>query len=367
MTTAETNSDTPPETPFRVEELTAVWVQSALHASGALPADSRVTALRTTPVGERGGVNGDAFRLAVAYEGRPGPIGLIAKFGTPGVRGVAVFQGWYEREVRFYEQFAAQTPLRTPRAHAVALGGPGECVLLLEDLAPRVQGDQEASCSAEQALAAARALGAMHARWWDAPLVEAAEWLPDTTVGLTRAGRVAGAFARGLEISEAHLALEVGAARKTLAAAYVPLLEAIARPPRTLTHGDFRLDNLFFGDGDPIEVAAIDWQFACRTRGAYDLAYFLGLDLEPADRAAVETPCIEAYLEALRASGIEYDRAEFERDYDIALLASLAVFTIGAASPSPNARMDRVHVQGIERLSAAIVARGALGVLDSLD
>lgn len=357
---------TSPAAPFRVDDLTPGWVQAALHASGALPAASRVTALTTAPVGDRGGVNGDVFRVQPAYEGAPGPARLIAKFGTPSVRGVAVFQGWYEREVRFYEQFAAETPLRTPNAHAVALGGTGECVLLLEDLAPLVQGDQEASCGAEQALAVARALGTMHARWWGSPGIEVAEWLPDTTVGLTRASRVAGAFARALDVSGAILAPEVRAVRQALAAAYVPLLEAIARPPRTLTHGDFRLDNLFFGDGAPIEVAVIDWQFACRTRGAYDLAYFLGLDLEPARRAAVETPCVEAYLDALRAGGVTYDRAEFERDYNIALLASLAVFTIGAASPSPNARMDRVHVQGIERLCAAIVARGALAVLDAL-
>ncbi len=357
---------TPAAIPFRVEDLAPGWVQDALHTSGALPAASRVTVLATTPVGERGGVNGDAFRVLPAYEGAPGPARLIAKFGTPGVRGVAVFQGWYEREVRFYEQFAAETPLRTPRAYAVALGQPGECVLLLEDLAPRVQGDQEVSCGAEQALAAARALGTMHARWWGSADIEAAAWLPDTTVGLTRASRVAGAFARALDSAGSVLAPEVRAAREALAAAYVPLLEAIARAPRTLTHGDFRLDNLFFGAGEPVEVAAIDWQFACRTRGAYDLAYFLGLDLEPAQRTAVETPCVEAYLEALRTAGVTYDRAEFERDYNIALLASLAVFTIGAASPSPNARMDRVHVQGIERLCAAIVARGALGVLDTL-
>ncbi len=112
---------TPAAIPFRVEDLAPGWVQDALHTSGALPAASRVTVLATTPVGERGGVNGDAFRVLPAYEGAPGPARLIAKFGTPGVRGVAVFQGWYEREVRFYEQFAAETPLRTPRAYAVAL------------------------------------------------------------------------------------------------------------------------------------------------------------------------------------------------------------------------------------------------------
>lgn len=352
-------------TPFRAEELTPAWVEAALRAAGALPEASRVASLAVTPVGDRGGVNGDAFRLQPGYEGVPGPARLIAKFGTPGVRGVAVFQGWYEREVRFYEQFAPRTPLRTPRAYAVALGEPGECALLLEDLTPRVQGDQEASCSAEQAVATAAALGLMHSRWWDAAEVEAAAWLPDTTVGLTRAPRVAGAFARALDVTASLQTPEVRAARARLAGAYVPLLEAIARPPRTLTHGDFRLDNLFFG-ATPAEVAAIDWQFTCRARGAYDLAYFLGLDLEPAARAAVEPRAVEAYRSALSAAGVAYGREEFERDYDLALLASLAVFTIGAGSPSPNPRMDRVHAQGIARLCAAIEARGALRALDGL-
>ncbi|TAJ16767.1 MAG: hypothetical protein EPO65_12670 [Dehalococcoidia bacterium] len=353
-------------TPFRVEDLTSVWIEGALHGSGALAPTSHVLDVRATAVGDRGGVNGDAFRLALAYEGVPGPTRLIAKFGTPGVRGVAVFQGWYEREVRFYQQFAPRTPLRTPRAHAVALGGPGECVLLLEDLAPFAQGDQELSCTPEQALATARALGEHHAAWWGSAEVEAAEWLPDTTVGLTRAARVAGAFARALETAGPLLTPRLRDVRGRLSEAYVPLLEAIAQPPRTLTHGDFRLDNLFFSAAAPVEVAAIDWQFACRTRGAYDLAYFLGLDLEPSVRAAVEGPCIEAYLEALTENGVTYERRQFERDYDISLLASLAVFTIGAGSPSPNPRMDRVHAQGIERLGAAIEARDALKALDRL-
>ena len=37
----------------------------------------------------------------------------------------------------------------------------------------------------------------MHARFWNAPELEAFDWLPATTVGLERAGPVAGAFARG--------------------------------------------------------------------------------------------------------------------------------------------------------------------------
>ena len=46
----------------------------------------------------------------------------------------------------------------------------------------------------------------------------------------------------------------------------------IASAPCTILHGDYRLDNLFFGDvpgGAP--VAAVDWQISSKGRGPYDV------------------------------------------------------------------------------------------------
>lgn len=48
-------------------------------------------------------------------------------------------------------------------------------------------------------------------------------------------------------------------------------------------------------------VAAFDWQFCCKARGAYDLAYFLGLACPPEVRRDREKGLIKTYAEALRA------------------------------------------------------------------
>merc|ERR1711908_149788 len=71
------------------------------------------------------------------------------------------------------------------------------------------------------------------------------------------------------------------AACRELRTTYASLLERLARPPLTLLHGDFRLENLRFSTCSPVSVAAFDWQFVCRGRGAYDLAYFLALSRPP--------------------------------------------------------------------------------------
>ena len=49
--------------------------------------------------------------------------------------------------------------------------------------------------------------------------------------------------------------------------------------PHTIIHGDYRLDNLFFGtDESDYELAVIDWQIASRGGAAYDVAYFIILN-----------------------------------------------------------------------------------------
>ena len=60
--------------------------------------------------------------------------------------------------------------------------------------------------------------------------------------------------------------------------------------PRTVTHGDFRLDNLLFRPGDP-RPWVVDWQTASWGMGASDLSYFLGGSLTVADRRATSMIC----------------------------------------------------------------------------
>ena len=66
----------------------------------------------------------------------------------------------YEIEAGFYRDLAATLPVRTPRCHHAAHDPETDAyVVLLEDVAPAVQGDQMAGCSVDEIAAADRRAG----------------------------------------------------------------------------------------------------------------------------------------------------------------------------------------------------------------
>ncbi len=70
--------------------------------------------------------------------------------------------------------------------------------------------------------------------------------------------------------------------------------------PWTVTHGDYRLDNLMFSTaagGKPI--TAVDWQTPGHGPPMGDVSYFLGAGPLPADRAAIERGLVAEYVAAL--------------------------------------------------------------------
>ncbi|MSQ31389.1 MAG: hypothetical protein EXR64_05105 [Dehalococcoidia bacterium] len=360
-----------PPAPRAAGQITLDWLTWALRDARAISGTTVIASVTVEAIGDRGGVNGETHRVRVAYGRGDGPRSLIAKFAVErqGPRRTAAYQRWYEREVSFYATLAADSPIRTPRCYAASIDSDGDYVLLLEDLAPLPQGDQVAGCSVAQARTAIEAAARLHARWWNAA-PPAGDALPETTVGLDRAARVQGALDRVWTRPRDLVALPAAVADRIprLAEGYVPLLHGMASAPVTVVHGDYRLDNLFFGaDGaDGGDIVAIDWQFVCRCRGMYDIGYFIGLDLDPALRRAHERDLVAGYVAALQRHGVEgYALTEAWDDYRRALLLGFAVFLIGAAGEQPNDRMTLVHEVGLGRLAAALDDTEAFDVLDA--
>jgi len=349
-----------PPIPGGPDEITAAWLTTALQEWGVLSERSRVFAVSIEALTERAGVNGQTFRLRLKYQGEQGPATMVAKLPAshPSARGVAAFQHWYERETRFYLELAPDSPLRVPEPYFAAFEGE-RTLLLLEDLGRLRQVDQVAGCMVAEAEAAVDAAAGLHARWWGDEVIVDHPWLPLTTVGLDRARPVHGAFRRSWEAVRDRVTEEARPVLDRAVEAYPALLERIGDGPLTLLHGDYRLDNVFFdgSEGQP-GVVAFDWQFACRGRGTYDIAYFLGLDLEPSLRRQHEDALLLRYYERLREEGVTgYTLDACHRDYATSLLLSFAVFAIGAAGPPASERMGVVHEVGLERLAAAIAER----------
>jgi ecdysteroid kinase len=304
--------------PRAPEDVTAGWLDGVLRGAG-LAGDARVVGVSSALVGT--GQMGTSARYAIAWDrAAPGaPRSVVCKFASadPTSRATGVSLRTYEVEVQFYREVARTVGIRTPACHFADIDlATGEFVLVLEDLAPCVQGDQLAGCTVDQAALALAELAKLHApRWNDARLAET-EWLNRSNTDESRA------------FSEVFLPqllpgfLERYAGR--MEPGHVRLAERLMagigrwlrdRPgPRAVQHGDYRLDNMLFGipEGGP-PLAVVDWQTVVWGPPVVDASYFLGAGLVPADRRATERALLAEYHRALGERGYSLD--DCWRDY----------------------------------------------------
>jgi thiamine kinase-like enzyme len=219
-------------------------------------------------------------------------------------RSTGVGLGIYEREIRFYREVAPRVRGPVAACH-LAVHDPREgwFTLVLEDAAPAVQGDQIAGCTVEEARLAVRELARLHAPVWDDEQLGTADWLNQPPV-LDEAvvGQLLGGF---IERYDARLSPEHRAVVERFVARLDPWL-ADRRRPFSIVHGDYRLDNLLFGEaGSPKPLTVVDWQTVSWGPPLLDASYFLGAGLAVGDRRANEQALVREYYESLRALGVE--------------------------------------------------------------
>ncbi len=284
------------------EDVTPAWMRAAT----GLPVD----AVDASRVGT--GLVGMNLRCALHYDRTPppdAPASLVLKLPSPDEtsRATGVALRNYEREVRFYREIRHTVGIRTPHCwYADWDPVSGDFVLVLEDLAPAVQGDQVAGCGPEQARLALEELARLHAPRWGDPTLDHIDWLSrrdEQGAAMVQAlyqhvwPNFLKTYERRLTPSQVRLGEQLGA---NLAAWLGRRTGAL-----TVVHGDYRLDNLLFGTPEGgYPVAAVDWQTPGHGPGVADAAYFLGAGLLPDDRRAHERELLRAYHDALLAGGV---------------------------------------------------------------
>ena len=317
--------------PSSAEDLTADWLTFALaeHTGGA-----RVTAVHAEPIGT--GQVAETRRLSLSWESADaGPAVIVAK--VPSTNPVSLTAAKtmrnYELEVIFYRDLASTVDVNCPQCFFAGHDLQSDAfALLLADQAPAAQGDQLGGCSPEQAALGVTELVGLHApRWNDASLEELdLAWL--NRGGMDGAGfaqLVAGLFPAFLERYADRLSPELAQSVSWLGENLTPYL--VNRPgPRTLTHNDFRLDNLLFGAD---QVAVVDFQTVSYGYPLADLSYFVGGSLLDEARAEHEQALVQQYYQGLIARGVElawtdcwnwYRRYAFE-GLLMAVMASMGV------------------------------------------
>jgi len=350
--------------PSGLGELSADWLTHALRSTGTLTS-AEIISFDSEVIAEGVGLLGQLACVKPQYD-RPeaaAPGSLIAKFPTEAEenRDVANHFRFYEREIRFYEEIADEIELRTPRCYYSAMDVEADrYVLLLEDLAPARVGDQVAGCSRQEAELAISKLAKFHATWWDSQRLEDLDWMPYANDPVNR--HVEETYQDAWEPFVERFGdrvprpvLEIG---ERLGTRLNAILDEETVPPRTIGHGDYRLDNLFFASpegGDPLAV--IDWQISFRGRGLADVAYFMSQSLSPNERRACEMDILRNYHRVLTENGVDgYDFDRCLHDYRLGTLFWLLTpVIVGGTYDLSNERALALATTMIERSVAAVV------------
>jgi aminoglycoside phosphotransferase (APT) family kinase protein len=337
------------------------WLINVLSHSGVRAGD-RLMGVRAQPLDAGVGAFSSLLRLELTYDApsRDLPRSLVLKLPSTiaANRRRALAFDMYRREALFYRDVAPTLAVRVPRCYwSNADGDRGHGALLLEDLQGLSRGDQLAGISLAQARRAVQWVAAMHAQWWETHQLADLVWLPRlggwTEDELVRAYRAQWpAFARTFASDLPPGSLEAGA---RLCDEMETLLHALSTSPRTLLHGDFRADNLFFSDHSRGSgVAVIDWQLSCSGRAVSDVAYLLCQSMSASARRRHEIEILRAWHDELGARGVTgYSFHDAVRDYARGVQLCVAYAVVGSALHREDDRAIALGRAQVQRSFAA--------------
>lgn len=354
--------------PATADDLDASWFDAVLRPAGFA---ARVARADVEPMAEGIGMLSTLLRVRLAYAEGEGPASLVVKLptGNDHNRQVAATFDNYRREVRFYREAAARTPMRTPRAYHADVDAVNRFVLVLEDLEGWRQGDQVQGASLEESQRAVTALAQLHAAFWNGVDGGDLDWVPNSYPSVMSDGLLQGTIAL-YDVFNTLFASVVTEPQQRLKDRYiaaVPRLQQwLNQGPRTVIHGDFRMDNLFFGRSvGQAPLACCDWQASLRGKGVHDVAYFLSGSLSTSDRRRHERALVRDWVDALADAGVAgYPFATAWEDYRRAVLALWSyVVVIGGGVDAPDARGNRWIAAMVERSSRSLDDLGCLDLL----
>ena len=346
--------------PYSVEHVTPEWLTDVLRSRGVIKG-ATVTSFDTEILGVGQGFTGQIARLRLSYDSEEdgAPDSLIAKFPATDPTLRAGLNSLYANEMRCYEEVLRQVELSTPRRYYGASDQEaGDHVLLLEDLSDARAGDNVAGCTEEDAKLAVREIAKFHAAFWESRSLDDLDWIPcfdqDGEAIMERYTQMLDPFLAKVGDALPPTLLDV---TKRLGGSLLGIRTQLGEPPRTVVHGDYRLDNMFFGTrGVSAPLTVIDWQVPLIGRGVADVAYFLGFSVDPEQRRDTETGLLEAYVSVLAEAGMGgYDFDQCRHDYRLSMLnhVSRLVIAVGLIDISSD-RAGRFIAAAIERFDSAL-------------
>ena len=282
------------------ENITPEWITEVLNYAGI---SGYVDSMTSKSIGT--GQVGENVRFVLQGQGDL-PHSVVGKFAStdPVSKQTGVQLQNYIKEVFFYNELDSSVAIQTPKVfYADIISETHDFAIIMEDLAPGVQGDQIEGCSIDQAAIALEELAKLHGpRWGDKSLEKfallgpRALTEPDPTKSIYQMVQTGflEKYNSRLSNGDHDMVQKVG----EVISKYVDYAGE-----KTLIHIDYRLDNMMFGG--PYSLAVVDWQSISLGCAFNDVSYFMGTSLSPDDRANNEEALLKLYLDVLKSYGIE--------------------------------------------------------------
>jgi hypothetical protein len=278
----------------RPADLTVEWLTAAL---GVPVSDYAFERIGTGQMSE-------CYRVGLTYaDGDSGPSSVVLKVAAtdPVSRQTGLALGLYEREVRFYTDIAPRIDGPVAPCHHAGLDAEtGAFHLLLGDAGPAVVGDEIRGATVEQATLALTELGRVHAPLLGDTAMAATDWLNrESPMNQALIGQLYAGF---VQRYRDQIAPEHRDVCERLVASFDAYVASEIAPQRAhgLVHGDFRLDNMLFGEpGADRPLTVVDWQTVTWGPPMTDVAYFLGCALRDDLRRDHYEALLRAYHGAL--------------------------------------------------------------------
>ncbi len=309
--------------PSTIDDVTADWMSSAMGTD--------VGEISTSQIGEGIGVSSAVYRIALSGGG---PDSVVLKL--PALAEEAVFTStmlrMYIREVRFFKELAAKSPIRVPGSfYGDVDEETSQFVQIMEDMGDLRIVDQNEGMTLADSQQAIDELARWHATWWnDCDDLVANGSIVALTDPIYPA-ILPVVFGEGWEKlnAEMDLAAPILAVGPGWSERMPSLLAGINGSHNTMCHGDYRADNLLFdADGN---VVLLDFQLTGQGSGTYDLAYMITQSLTPELAGEHEAGLLERYKSGLIANGVAESETEDLWDrYREAALFCLAYPVIAA-------------------------------------
>lgn len=349
--------------PRSPDELTTDWFTAALQ--GESNSANPIEKLEVETIGTGIGLMGGLYRCSLSSRAEESisPSSVVVKISSddPKSTDVAKMFQLYEKEVMFYRDISPLIQMRVPKVYYSDLNTKDNTfVLVLEDLSHLKVHSQIEGASEEEGRLAIRHLAKFHSRFWgkdQAPPLNSyysllqASYTTKIHIGFHNAvPKVLELFDEDLSPLAKGLIRDLG---DNLAGHYFEM----GQGPRTLTHGDYRLDNMFFGDPGENELVVIDWQTNGIGVGMTDVAYFMVGSLATDVRKQIEREALAEYHEITSSEGgADWTYQECWDAYRKSNIAAMTVPVIAAGELSlDNERAFELIQIGIRRMNDALL------------